>query len=697
MKYTLCLAILCQCFGNTVFAEESLPLALLGGQGPAPYAAFLLPDGSIQELAGLPPAGLTYRVAINPSGEGIVGGTSGLNAYAALVSPNGVLQPINGLIAPGEIYSVAINSSGNGAIGGGHLLSNVPYAALISTNAVATPLPVPASGLVYSVAINNSGNGLVGGVGPASSAFAELFSANGAVTPLTGLPTTGGIFWVAVNDSNTGFIGGSNNLSVYAAFVDPNGNVAPVTGLPLGLLYSVALNSSGDALMGGTSSTLPYAALVAPNGAVTTLNDLPTTAGKIYNVVINNSGTGLIAGYSTSGPYGSLVAPNGTLTPLIGLPVGDGFLDGAALDPSGVGIVGGTISNTPFAALVAPNGVLTFLDGLPATGEINTIAITDLVPKSIGPFDSFANTQFALADALTQHCIIHQRMQDCSCNSDECYSVWLSLFGNYVREKSHHSIPTFSNTIGGALLGFDYFGLPDLVVGGAIAYAYNSVHYMQNLGRAAINQESLVLYATWERPCFYLNGALWTGIFQTTNNRKSFGFITSKSTPSGWNLSPHLELGTSFIVESCPEIVLEPFVAFDSVNNWQSHYRENGYSGFNLELNHLYASIFRSELGVRFYESLLCQWGQWFFEEKVSYINRTPLQNVREQTSFIGAFSSFDVKTLNCASKNIGCVQLHVECIPSCLNNLYTSIDYQGEFGSAFQSHLLTLTLGKDF
>ena len=202
MKYTICLAILCQCFGNTVFAEESPPLALLGGQGPAPYAAFLLPDGSIKELASLPPTGLTYRVAINPSGEGIGGGTSGLNAYATLVSPNGVLQPINGLIAPGEIYTVAINNSGNGAIGGGHLLSNVPYAALVSNNAVATPLPVPASGLVYSVAINNSGNGLVGGVGLASSAFAELFSANGAATPLTGLPTTGGIFWVAVNDSN---------------------------------------------------------------------------------------------------------------------------------------------------------------------------------------------------------------------------------------------------------------------------------------------------------------------------------------------------------------------------------------------------------------------------------------------------------------------------------------------------------------
>lgn len=709
-KYSvLCLALLCSFFGSTTLNSD--PRAILGGQGDAPYAAFLQSDGSVMTLTGLPPTGLTYRVAINPSGHGIIGGTSGINAYAALVSPSGVLKSIAGLMAPGEIYTVAINKSGNGIIGGGRLTANVPYAALISKKGIAQSLILPSSGLIYSVAIDNSGEGIVGGIGPLNSAYAAIATPNGAVEPLSGLPTTGAIFWVAANDSKTKFIGGQDNASVYAAFVAPNGSVTPVANLPLGLNYSVALNASGEAIMGGTSLSLPYAALVSRNGSVKTLSGLPTTAGKIYTVAINNSGAGLIVGFSASGPYGSLVAPDGSLTPLVGLPTGDGFVDGVALHSSGVGIVGGTSFNSPFAALVAPNGTLTYLNGLPAKGEINSISIAmldNLVPKSIGPFDSWANTQFALTDALTQHCIIHQKIGGQSpCfnpfsslsfeTNEEDSSLWLAFFGNHVREKARHSVPDFTNNIAGALLGLDYMGIEDVVIGAGLSYAYNSVHYCQRLGHASIDQESAVLYATWNKPHFYLNAALWGGIFQSTNKRRSFTFITSKAKPSGWNLSPHLELSTPFLISPCQEFVIDPFVTLDWAHNWQSHFRERGSSGFNIKLNNQHASIFRGELGLRFYETFQYEWGSMILEEKISYTNRTPIQKGKSHASFIGAASSFDVETLNSSSQNLGNVQIHIECIPSALLNLYASLDYQGGFGSIFQSHMLTFTLGKNF
>ncbi len=689
--------------GNPLFSG-SKPLALLGGQGAAPYAAFLEEDGSIVELNGLPPTGLTYRVAINTSGHGIIGGTSGLNAYAALVSPGGVVNSIGGLIAPGEIYTVAINKAGNGMIGGGHLLTNVPYAALISKNGVATSLSLPLSGLIYSVAINNSGDGIVGGIGPLNSAYASIVSPDGTVTPLAGLPTTGGIFWVAVNDSNTRFIGGQDNLSVYAAFVDPSNSVIPVAGLPLGQNYSVALNASGHAIMGGTSLTLPYAALVDPDGSVTTLSDLPTTAGIIYNVAINPSGTGLIAGFSTSGPFGSFVAPDGALIPLIGLPTGNGFLDGIALDPSGVGIVGGSFSHAPFAALAAPNGTLTFLSGLPSNGEINSISIAmldDLVPKSIGPFDSWANTQFALSNALTQHCIIHE---GAGCfnrlpllNIEGNSSLWLSILGNYVHEKSRHSLPAFSNKIGGALLGLDYMGIQDVVIGGGLAYAYNAVQYFHKRGKASINQESAVLYASWNNAYVSMNAALWGGLLQTTQKRRSLGFITSTGKPTGWNLTPHFELSVPYQMNASQEFVMDPFVTLDWTNHWQSHFHEHGSSGFNLKVHNQYAAIFRSEAGIRFFETLQYNWGNLVLEEKISFVNRTPTDKGNGDVAFIGAFSSFDVKTLSSTSQNLGAIQLHLEYIPSCPSTIYASLDYQGEFGSAFQSHMLTLALGKNF
>lgn len=709
VKFTVLFLALLSIFPkNNLAADQSAPLAILGAQIGVPYASFLYADGSIVTLKGLPPTGLTYRVAINSSGHGIIGGVDGVNAYAALVSPQGVLTPLTGLIAPGEIYTVAINQLGNGIIGGGHFDTNVPYAALVFKNGIATSLSLPPSGLIYSVAIDSFGEGIIGGIGPLNSAYASLVSPLGTVTPLTGLPATGGIFWVASNDSKLRFIGGSDNASIYAAFVNPAGTVIPIAGLPQGINYSVALNASGNAIMGGTSLTLPYAALVSPTGVVTTINGLPTTPGKIYTVAINNAGTGLLAGYSATGPYGALVAPNGALTPLIGLPVGDGILDGAALHSSGVGIVGGSFSNSSFAALVAPNGTLTYLTGLPANGEINSIAISmldNLVPRSIGPFDSWANTQFALSDALTQHCILHPKnsIQDPCSNqlnfetADGTSSLWLSAFGNYVHEKSQHAFPHFSNKIAGALLGYDYTALQDVVIGGGLAYAYNSIHYFRQYGNAYINQESAVLYATWNNPCFYINAAIWGGAFQATNKRRSLTFITSTARPSGWNLSPHIELGAPFLITSTREWIADPFISFDWANNWQYHYREHGSSGFNIRLNNQHASILRSELGVRFFETFQYTWGLLILEEKVSYVNRTPLHKGRGTARFIGALASFDVETLNSSAQNQGNIQLHMECVPSNLQNVYSSVDYQGGFGSSFQSHMLTLTIGKNF
>ncbi len=692
-----CFALICNFFGNDILAKDCTPRAILGGQRAAPYAAFLQDDGSVVKLEGLPPIGLTYRVAMNPSGHSIIGGTSGLDAYAALVSPHGDVKPISGLIAPGEIYTVGINKTGDGIIGGGHLNTNVPFAALVAKNTTATPLNLPSNGLIYSVAINDSGEGIVGGIGPVNSAYASLISSNGAVAPILDLPATGAIYWVAVNNSKTRFIGGQENASVYAAYISPNGVLQPISGLPLGLNYSVALNASGKAIMGGSSLMLPYAALVARDGSVKTLNGLPNTAGKIYTVAINESGTGLITGFSTSGPYGSLVAPNGTLTPLIGLPTGDGFLDGGALHSSGVAIVGGTLSNVPFAALVAPNGNLTYLTGLPSSGEINTISIAmldNLVPKSIGSFDSWANTQFAFTDTLTQHWMFNQLPSLCC---KENYSLWFSLFGNYVHEKARHSIPGFSNKITGGLLGLDYTGIQDVVMGGGLAYAYNSVHYFHNRGRSSVNQESAVLYAIWNQPRFYLNAALWGGIFQSTNERRSFSVITSKGKPHGWNLSPHLELGTSLLFASNQQFVVNPFLALDWTQNRQSHFRERGSSGFNIQLNDLTASLFRGELGFRFYETFQFQCGCLMLEEKISYINRTPTQKGKGTASFIGSVSSFSVETLDSTAQNYANVQIHVEYLPKYINTMYASFDYQGGFGSSFQSHMLTLSLGKNF
>lgn len=703
----VCCSFLMAISASNLAAHDCEPAALIGGLSNEPYAALVDEDGNVSKLPGLPPTGLIYRVAINSSGEGLIGGTNNLDAYAAVVSPCGDITPVAGLIAPGEIYSVAKNQAGAGIIGGGHLISNIPYAALVSRDGIATSLDMPNSGLMYSVAINNSGEGLVGGIGTLNTAYAGLVSPNGTVTDVPGLPVIGAIYWVAINDSGSKFIGGQNISNVYAAFVSSDLTVTPIQGLPQGLNYSVALNASGNAIMGGQSLTLPYASLVSSEGNVTTITGLPASTGKIYSVAINDSGAGLLAGFSATGPYGAFVAPDGSLTPLKGLPAGAGpndFLDGIALDPSGIALVGGEANGVPFAAFAAPNGALTYLSGLPDNGAINTISLrmlSNLVPKSIGPFNSYSNTQFALSNALTQHCMTHGK-KAYNCAEECCFalnnsSVWLSTFGNYVRENAKGWIPKYTNEIAGVMLGFDYKCVRDVVFGAGISYAYNFVRYSEGKGNAKINQESAVIYASVNKSHFYMNVALWGGAFQTTHKRHSLLSITSKANPDGWNLSPHIELSSPFVISRCQMITVDPFVSFDWNNIWQSRFKERGDSGFNIVLKDQYASMLRSEIGVRFFETFQYCWGQLIIEEKGSYVNRNPFQGGRRSASFIGSISSFDVETFSRCTQNLGTVQLHVECLPTCWKNLYGSLDYQGEFGSAFQSNMLTFSIGMDF
>lgn len=691
-------------------ARNINPIALIGGQGDAPYAAFIEENGTIVKLPELPLSGLTYRVAINSEGNGLIGGTNGSKAYAAQVSPDGMLNPVSGLMSPGEIYTVAINHAGNGIIGGGHVVSNVPYAALVSCQGTVTPLNLPANGLIYGVAISNSGEGIVGGQGPSNSAYAGIVSREGAVVQVNGLPSTGAIFWVASNSSKTKFIGGQSDTNAYAAFISPQGILLPVSNLPAGLNYSVALNDSGQAVMGGTAANLPYAALVAPDGSAQKIRGLPSSTGIIYNVAINPSGTGVIAGFAANKPYAALVYPNGGLVPLKGLPEGDGFVDGAAIHETGVAMIGGSESNKPFVGVVAPNGNISYLNGLPANGQINSISLASfkgIVPKSIGPFDSWANTQYALNDALNQHCIIHRNNNNkgCSCSGamppfyfdNGNSSVWMSVLGSHVREKSHRSIPSFTNGITGVILGYDYLGIRNMVIGGGLAYAHNSVRYSNSGGKAAIDQEYAVIYATHSGPTFYVNLALWGGVFQTNNKRRTLGFITSTARPTGWNLSPHVEISCPMLISSCQQNVFDPFVSVDWSNNWQNNYCEKGSSGLNISLNDQHTSILRSEFGLRFYETFEFSWGNLLLEEKLSYVNRTPIHRKKANAAFIGSLSSFTVDTLNPSALNQGIYQVHAECSPSCLNSIYASLDFQGSFGTQISSQTLTFSIGKSF
>lgn len=230
--------------------------SLIGGQSFSPgqpaYAASVSSSGTLTSLTlagGIAMSGTISSVSINASGNGLIGGKdlSGLNpvAYAAFVSSSGDVAPITltgGIATNGNILSVAVNDSGNGIVGGQDLTLPQPaYAARVSSSGNVNPIiftgGMASSGVINSVAINSSGNSIIGGEDLTGSqpAYAALVSSSGTVVPLTltgGVATTGSILSVAINSAGNGIIGGQD-LSVgtapYAALFTSSGRVIPLT------------------------------------------------------------------------------------------------------------------------------------------------------------------------------------------------------------------------------------------------------------------------------------------------------------------------------------------------------------------------------------------------------------------------------------------------------------------------------------
>ena len=724
--------------------------AIIGGRdngNTTPYIALVSPNGVTTALTGiaLPTGnGSIQSVAINGSGSAIIGGGDNSIPYAALVSPTGVTTALSGPALPigtGSIQSVAINDSGSAIIGGGD--NSIPYAALVSPTGVTTALSGPAlpigTGSIQSVAINDSGSAIIGGTDDSilpNAPYAALVSPSGVRTPLSGpaTPILGGqITSVAVNNSGAAIIGGQDNgNTLYAAFVSPTGVTSTIAPIPggTGLISSVAINTSGSAIIGGVDGFpfIPYAALVSPTGATQVVGNLLPT-GFINSVAINDSGAAIIGGGDgVSLAYAAVVSPSGVATSITGpgVPTGVGYIATVAINASGSAVIGGQHVNSsdPYVALVSPTGVATALTGpgLPVgIGRISSVAIADQIdPKSFGSGNTFANSLFALStNVLDNHLKRPQERELELLNGDgmagltadardvirptsSCqevspkYALWAAPFGLYAHQKKGNTFPGIRNRSVGGMIGFDYLGWERVILGAGGAYAYQDVGYSNNFGKARVNQEFLTLFGSWHQKYIAIQGALWGGLYQMDNSRKTVGIITSTSHVNGWIFSPHLKISTPFNPKD-KRVTIEPFVMFDWVNNWQGSIKESGKAGFNLRMGRHYVSLLRSEVGLYLIESFQLKSGDLTFEESFSYVNNTPFNAKRVPAYYVGSISTFNLQMFNDRTINLGALRLRGRFVPCSLRFPYVYLTYLGEFGSKLISHSLALEVGKRF
>jgi hypothetical protein len=281
----------------------------------------------------------------------------------------------------------------------------------------------------------------------------------------------------------------------------------------------------------------------------------------------------------------------------------------------------------------------------------------------------------------------------CNCQPKKTFSLWMEGLAAYFRQNQKHQDTPFSSVLGGAILGLDYEGYLEAPLGGGIAVTHGAVEDKDGLGHASVNQEYAFLYESFVLSSFYADVALW-GSYAQIRNVRNIGDATLTSHTTAWLLTPHLELGGDLPLSLW---TIESFVMLDLPNSWELGFQEYGSASQNLKQKKQHASLLRTEVGLRFYEGIECEWGLLVLLEKASYVNKKPFHVGAVTTSFLtGAPGLFTVDTLT-STQNLGVAELAILFEPKKKRNPYVSFSYQGEFGSTFQSHQGMLIIGRNW
>lgn len=286
--------------------------------------------------------------------------------------------------------------------------------------------------------------------------------------------------------------------------------------------------------------------------------------------------------------------------------------------------------------------------------------------------------------------------------SSRKYSPWLSLFGDFSKNKTQDQTPAFHTGSGGFVLGYDYrSGSRIQPIGIGAAYAHTHVHEKNHRGHANVDQGAIFTYATLHKNDLYLDMALWGGYDHIHNVREIVisGFQgRATSSTHGWQLSPHLEMGYDFWLHpsSRPKIAIEPFAAADWGCNWEKGFQEKGAHPYNFGQQSRWSSFLRCESGLRFAESIEKDWGTFTLREKASYAYQKAFKTGTISSFLIGSPGSFTVRTFQ-GAQNLGIAELELLFFPRSSKYPHGSISYQGEFGGKYQFHEFMASIAKDF
>lgn len=266
-------------------------------------------------------------------------------------------------------------------------------------------------------------------------------------------------------------------------------------------------------------------------------------------------------------------------------------------------------------------------------------------------------------------------------NQCEPYSIWAQGFGVFSHETGEDTNPSFRTVSGGFLAAFDSSQWESAFLGAGAGYAHNTLHEEQDLGKSSSDMALATFYASYFYEGLFLDAALW-GSYNWIESNRHVTFPDFNQHAKGdfhsWQINPHFDFGYSFLFTGG---TIEPFASFDWPVLFTSSLQETGAAPLNMHVRSQTSSMFRSVLGVNFYEEIERQWGICAARQALSYVYQKPFSVGKVSSFIVGQPGSFTVETFLHAQHLFSPV---AEFFLQRNNGLFGSVTYVGEFGSGY-------------
>jgi len=275
-------------------------------------------------------------------------------------------------------------------------------------------------------------------------------------------------------------------------------------------------------------------------------------------------------------------------------------------------------------------------------------------------------------------------------------AVWAEGVGELIHQNRAADIPSYSAKSAGCLFGYDRY-FEEAAASAGIGYVRTWLNEGGNAGRAEIDAYAAFLYGTYYHDNFYVElGFIAAGNdFRNRRNVTYPGFAaTAKSSHWCAQAVPHVGLGYDISWKSA---TLEPFVSFDASILYQSAFSEHGAGTLNMTQKSTLSELLQTEAGFNAYEIVTRKDFEFIFRQKLSYINKQPINIGHIEAALVGFPFGFTVTSFN---KNQNLLSPALQIFFRKNNGFFASLMYNGQFqigDEGYISNEILLKLGRYF